>query len=34
MLDHREAGPLVERLEGLDPAQQQGGRLRVQLLTT
>jgi hypothetical protein len=34
VLDHGEARPLVEPLEGLDLAQQRGGRPGVQLLTT
>jgi hypothetical protein len=34
VLDHGQPGPLVQPLEGLDPAQQHGGRVRVQVLTT
>jgi hypothetical protein len=33
MLDHGQACPLVEPPEGLDPAQQHGGRAGVQILT-
>jgi hypothetical protein len=33
MLDHGQAGPLVQPPEGLDPAQQQGGRVGVHVLT-
>jgi hypothetical protein len=34
VLDHGQAGPLVEPPEGLDPAEQHGGHVCVQLLTT